>query len=132
MKSAAQTWPPSSQNHGKGEKQNPSASVYCTQEDQENLLAQFKDSRGLFSLFFHPTSETIRPGDMKGPESEPKRDHLNNCETDKIHFATLENLQVIVYLYYYFFIIFTFILLVFLISLLSVKFCVCVCVCVCV
>ena len=71
-------------------------------------LAALKSAGGFFFSF---PSETIRPGAVKGLETDPKREHkanLNNWETDKFHFAISENLHVIVCLYYYYyFIIFT-------------------------
>ena len=56
-------------------------SVSYSQEDQQNLLGQFKASRRLFfNLFFlfFPPSEKIRPGAVKGLESDPKRHQKDN------------------------------------------------------
>ena len=62
----------------------------AARKTSRTCLAGFKPGGSFFSLsfsflsffFFSPTSETIRPGVVKGPESDPKRDHHSNWETE--------------------------------------------------
>ena len=50
-------------------------SVFSIRENQKNRLDGFKVSRRLLSS---PKCETIRPGAVKGPITDPERDHKDN------------------------------------------------------
>ena len=87
--------------HSKGKVKNviqlPSA---CSiQEDQQNPPGRFKVSR---RLFYSSKCKTIRPGSVKGSKTGPERDQkANNKNWENIHFAILQNLQlIIIYLYF--------------------------------
>ena len=86
---AVQTWSPSSQNHRKGVKRNPTSSSSDIQEDKQNSLNSFRLAAGFFiffllcyslffSLFHLPSSKTIRHGVTKGPEIDSKGENKAN------------------------------------------------------
>ena len=133
VKWVAQTWPPSSQNHREGEKPNlpPPPPACSIQENQQKLLSQFKSAGGLLFLLFFSPSETIRPGAVKGPETDPKRDHKanpNNWETETISLCYSRELAcycLFVLLFFHYFYFFNFISFFFFFFLFSILHCIC-------
>ena len=76
---------PSSQNHRKGEKQNPTPSPAVARKTNRTHLAYWKSAGDFFIIIIFPPSEAIRPGTVKGLETEPKRHYKanpNNWETE--------------------------------------------------
>ena len=112
-----------SQNRMKGKKGSLAPSACSIQEDQQNSLGRFKGSR---RALFSPKCETVRPGAVKGPKTDPEIRRLTPT-TEKLRQISLCYPTELAFYFLFlllFVLLFLFILLFFYFSSFSLVFCV--------